>query len=273
MESVLIYLLAGLIAGFVSGLFGLGGGLTIVPALVLALPLEGVDQRYVMHLAIGTSLAVLFVTAVYTTALRHRRGDLDWPMTLRLGAIVLLGAWAGAAVGDALPGSVLRALFIGFVIFTVGRALLRQFRDKAEAAADPLNVPKIIQPHGPLLWVYGLLTGLAGALMGMGAAILTVPYLRTLGHPIQRAAATAAALSAVIGIGAGIGYVIGGLNETGLPRFAVGYLYLPAFAGLAAGAVAGSPLGVRASHTIDEAVQFWLFLGYLVAVLVAMVYG
>src|SRR3989304_4508051 len=92
MELIATYLAAGLAAGLVSGLFGLGGGLTIVPALAFALPLEGVNEKYVMHLAVGTSLVVMVVTALYTTALRHRSGDLDWVLFRRLAPRVVLGA-------------------------------------------------------------------------------------------------------------------------------------------------------------------------------------
>jgi uncharacterized membrane protein YfcA len=86
-----VYLLAGVAAGFVSGLFGLGGGLTIVPALAFAPPREGVASRYVMHLAINTSLVVMVVTAL--TVLRHRRGDLDWPLFGRLARLPDDRAW------------------------------------------------------------------------------------------------------------------------------------------------------------------------------------
>jgi uncharacterized protein len=67
-----------------------------------------------------------------------------------------------------------------------------------------------------------------------------------------------------------VGYVVGGLNESGLPSGAIGYLYLPAFAGLSGGALLGSPLGVKISHSLDEDVQFWLFLTYLTIVLGVM---
>jgi uncharacterized membrane protein YfcA len=125
-------------------------------------------------------------------------------------------------------------------------------------------------PSGGGLWTYGIATGLSGALLGAGAAIITVPYLRAAGYRMQTASAIAAGLSAVIGIGAGMGYVIGGMTEVGLPAATLGYLYLPAFAGLAAGALIGSPLGVRISHRLNEDVQFWLFLGYLAVVLSVM---
>jgi uncharacterized membrane protein YfcA len=268
MTSVAIYLLAGVGAGIVSGLFGLGGGLTIVPALVVALPLDGVAPLHVMHLAIGTSLVVMCVTALYTTVLRHRRGDVVWPLFGRLALWVMVGSVLGAFVGGLLPGRILRVFFVGFVAYTILRALRRRYAGGTEAlgAAEPTPAT----PSGAGGWVYGIATGLSGALLGAGAAIITVPYLRAAGYRMQTASAIAAGLSAVIGIGAGAGYVIGGMAAAGLPASAIGYLYLPAFAGLAAGALIGSPLGVRISHRLNEDTQFWLFLAYLTVVLSVM---
>lgn len=273
MELIAIYLLAGVGAGLVSGLFGLGGGLTIVPALAFALPLEGVTERYVMHLAIGTSLVVMVVTAFYTTMLRHRRGDLDWALFWRIAPRVVIGAVLGAICGDLLPGLALRVFFIGFVSYTIARALHRRYGAAARSADSEMIEELPAAPRGASLWIYGLTTGVCGALLGAGAAIIIVPYLRAARYRIQLASAIAAALSAAIGVGAGAGYVAGGLNEADLPSAAVGYLYLPAFAGLSTGALIGSPLGVKISHSLDEDVQFWLFLAYLAIVLWVMIAG
>ena len=271
MELSLIYLVAGVAAGLVSGLFGLGGGLTIVPALAFALPLEGVADKYVMHLAIGTSLVVMVLTALYTTVLRHRRGDLDWALFWRLAPRVVIGAVLAAIFADLLPGVALRIFFIGFVSYTITRALHRRYGAPVRSAdSKMIETPATVLP-GASLWIYGLATGVCGALLGAGAAIIIVPYLRAARFRIQLASAIAAGLSAAIGVGAGAGYVAGGLNEAGLPSAAIGYLYLPAFAGLSIGALIGSPLGVKISHSLDEDIQFWLFLGYLVTVLGVMI--
>jgi uncharacterized membrane protein YfcA len=270
MELIAIYLAAGVVAGLVSGLFGLGGGLTIVPALAFALPLEGVAEKYVMHLAVGTSLVVMVVTALYTTMLRHRRGDLDWALFRRIAPRVVVGAVLGAICGDLLPGVALRVFFIGFVTYTIARALRRRY-GRAGSADSEVTQSSPSLPHGASLWTYGLATGICGALLGAGAAIIIVPYLRAARYRIQLASAIAAALSAAIGVGAGAGYVAGGLNEAGLPAAAIGYLYLPALGGLSIGALVGSPLGVKISHKLDEDIQFWLFLGYLAIVLGIMI--
>lgn len=265
----LVYLLAGVVAGLLSGLFGLGGGLTIVPALAVALPLQGVAPEHVMHLAIGTSLAVMFFTALYTTFLRSRHGDMNWPLFRHLLPPVVLGTAIGAFAGGILPGPILRSFFIAFVAYMLARALHRHYGKSKDAAARTESAP--VMPSRASRLTSGVTTGLTGALLGAGAAIITVPYLQAAGYRIQSASAIAAALSAVIGVGAGAGYMLGGLGATGLPAAAIGYLYLPAFAGMTAGALLGSPLGVRISHRMPEAAQFWLFLAYLAVVLVAMV--
>ena len=267
----LIYLLAGVLAGLVSGLFGLGGGLTIVPALAVALPLQGVTQEHVMHLAIGTSLAVMFFTALYTTLLRSRHGDLDWPLFWHMLPPVVLGTAIGAFAGGLLPGPVLRVFFIGFVAYMLIRALHRHRRESRIPGAADTTASAPSLPSRASRLISGFTTGVTGALLGAGAAIITVPYLQAAGYRIQNASAIAAGLSAVIGIGAGAGYLLGGLGANGLPTAAIGYLYLPAFAGMTVGALLGSPIGVRISHRMAETTQFRLFLTYLGVVLVAMV--
>lgn len=266
----LVYLLAGVVAGLVSGLFGLGGGLTIVPALTVALPIQGIVQEHVMHLAIGTSLVVMVFTAAYTTYLRSRRGDMNWSLFWHLLPPVVAGTALGAFAGGILPGPVLRLLFIGFVAFMIARALHRHRRKFPGPTADDVSTAPPALPSLASRAAAGVATGLTGALLGAGAAIITVPYLQAAGYRIQSASAIAAALSAVIGIGAGFGYMLGGLDATGLPAAAIGYLYLPAFAGMTAGAFLGSPLGVRISHSVSETTQFRVFLAYLGMVLVVM---
>ncbi len=268
----LIYLLAGIAAGLVSGLFGLGGGLTIVPALAVALPLQSVAQEHVMHLAIGTSLAVMFFTALYTTFLRNRRGDLNWPLFWHMLPPVVLGTAIGAFAGGLLPGPALRGFFIAFVAYMIARALHRHHVRSRDAQSGNQAATAPAMPSRASRLASGVTTGLTGALLGAGAAIITVPYLQAAGYRIQSASAVAAALSAVIGVGAGAGYLLGGLAAPGLPAAAIGYLYLPAFAGMTAGALLGSPFGVRISHRMPETAQFWLFLAYLAAVLTAMVW-
>lgn len=265
METIALYLAAGLVAGLVSGLFGMGGGLAVVPMLFVALQLSGISPHYLMHLAVGTSLAVVVLTSIYTTVLRGCGGDIDTDLLKSFAAPVAIGAVAGALVSDQLPGVALRVFFICFVLYVMARLILRALGRAGDGAGAGA-----VSLAAPLRWAYGLIAGVCGAFLGIGVAAVLTPLLIRRGIRIQTASAMAAALAIVVGLSAGAGYVFGGLDEPGLPRANLGYVYLPALAGLAVGAMAGSPLGIRLSRRLPDRVQIGLFLAYLAAVLVVM---
>ncbi len=263
-EIVLIYLAAGALAGFVAALFGVGGAFTMAPALIIGLPLQGVSDHLVMHISVGTALSVMVATAIYISVLRHRAGDLQLALLARFTPFIVLGALAGSLFGDLLPGVVLKAIFISFIVLTIVRGIFYRGHASVAGGGD-LN-----RAQGPLLWLHGTVCGFTGSLLGPGPAIIVGPYLRRLRYPTTMVAATASAISGPLGVAAAIGYIYGGLNEPDLPRFALGYVYGPAFAGLALGAIVGSPLGVRVSHRISDVLSHRLLIGYLALLLAVM---
>ena len=261
-EVVAIYLATGMLAGFVSGLFGVGGAFTMAPALLIVLPLQGTPDAHVMHLTVGTALAVMTMTSAYIAVLRYRAGDLHLPLMFRFVPFVAAGALGGSLVGDALPGIVLKIVFIGFIVLTIMRGLL--YRQSADAGSGG----DLSAIRGAWLWTYGTVTGITGALLGPGPAIVIGPYLRAARYPMPMVAATSSALAGLLGFAATTGYVYGGFNEVGLPALSIGYLYLPAFAGLAVGAFIGSPFGIRTSHKVADMLLHRAFIGYLTLILV-----
>lgn len=265
-DIIVIYLAAGVFSGFVSGLFGVGGAFALAPALIITLTLQGVADVHIMHLTIATSLATQVITAILTTALRYRAGDLLIPLVGRLAPYVAVGAIIGAAIGDALPGIVLKLMFIGFVAISIARALLLQARRTPSGSGAHPSAAR-----GPAVWFFATLSGASGGVLGPGPAILLAPQLRRLDFAMPIIAATNASLAGLVGIVAAGGYIVGGFNETGLPEFSLGYLYLPGFFALTLGALAGSPLGIRFSHWVRDRIQAWLFIAYLTAVLIIMV--
>ena len=264
-EIVLIYLLTGALAGFVSGLFGVGGAFTMAPALIIGLPLQGVPEDHVMHLSVGTALAVMATTSAYVAILRYRAGDLQISVTYRFVPYIVIGAVGGSLFGDFLPGDILKAIFIGFIALTIARGVFYKGHETVAAGGD-LN-----QVRGFGLWFHGVLTGITGSLLGPGPAIVIGPYLRKRRYSMPMIAATASALAGLLGFSAAAGYIYGGFNEVGLPDFSLGFFYGPAFAGLAIGALAGSPGGVRVSHHIPDVLIHRMFIGYLALILFVMV--
>lgn len=263
-EIVLIYLLTGALAGFVSGLFGVGGAFTMAPALIIGLPLQGVPDHHVMHLSVGTALAVMATTSAYVAILRYRAGDLQMSVTGRFVPYIVLGAVGGSLFGDYLPGDVLKIIFMGFIALTIARGIFYKGHETVAAGGD------LDQVKGPGLWFHGTLTGITGSLLGPGPAIVIGPYLRKRRYSMPMIAATASALAGLLGLSAAAGYVYGGFNEVGLPDFSLGFLYWPAFAGLAIGALVGSPGGVRVSHHIPDVLIHRMFIGYLALILFVM---
>ena len=203
LDIVAIYLLTGALAGFVSGLFGVGGAYTMSPALIIALPLQGAADAQVMHLTIGTALAVMATTSAYVAVLRYRAGDLQLPLLFRFVPFIAAGALLGALTGDALPGLVLKILFIGFIALTILRGLFYRGHAAVPGGGD------LVAIRGVSLWFYGTLTGFTGSLLGPGPAIIIAPWLRRHRYPMPMVSATASALAGLLGFAAAIGVFFG----------------------------------------------------------------
>lgn len=265
-----LYVTGGVVGGLVSGLFGMGGGLAVVPVLVIALGLSGISQVHVMHLAVGTSLAVMVLTSAYTTLLRRRKGDMDRQLLRTFLLPVVLGGIAGSAAGGLLPGWFLRALFVFFVLYMICRMLERRVKLIERKAATPPSPEPLTASSG---WGYGVVAGGFGALLGIGVAAVLTPLLIKRSYTMQAASSLAATMAFVIGLAAGSGYVVGGLSQHDLPPLSLGYIYVPAFVGLLLGASGGSPLGVYLSHRLPQQLQVDLFVTYLAIVLIVMVLG
>ena len=217
-----------------------------------------------LSLTVGTTQAVILVTASYSAVLRWRAGDTNLQLVLKFAPLVAIGAMVGAAIGDALPGALLKAVFIFFIVLTIARGLLAKRIVDLQSGHDLTGV------RGAEYWLSGSLAGLLGSLMGPGPAVLVAPFLRKLKFSMATTVATCSTLAACLGLFAGAGYVVGGFGEPGLPAWSFGYIYLPAFIGLAAGGLAGAPLGLMISRRISDHLQGRLYLVYLAAVLVVM---
>jgi uncharacterized membrane protein YfcA len=264
MDSILIFLGTGAVAGLLAGLFGIGGGMIMVPALALVLPQQGVDARIVMHVALGTSLAVIAATSISSTLSHHRRGGVLWPMLKSYGPGLALGAALGAFVADALPGEALRKLVgVSSLLIAAQMATDFQFHAMKQAAA----------PRAPELAAAGTLIGLLSSLIGIGGGSLTGPYLNLRGIDIRKSVGTAAAGGVPIAWAGALGYMIAGWHEAGIPHPSLGYVSLGGFAALAAASVLIAPLGARMAHSLPPRKLQMAFAGMLTLVGLQMLLG
>lgn len=264
-------LIAGLVGGFTAGLLGLGGGLVMVPIMNYVLPVGGVPERRVMHAALVISLATMIYNTGSAAFLRWRQAQLPLGIFARLAPAVLLGAVIGAAVADRLSSQTLRVVFLSYISVVIVKELRSDLaRPKAGTEGAKAGSAGRLPPNF-LTAPYFTATGAVGAILGIGGALLTIPFLTGAGFAIPTAAALASAVGSVVASVGTVAYVAFGQNAVGMPPYSFGYLYLPAFAGMLAGATIGSPLGVRLSRRLSKATLKLLFIATIIVVVVSMV--
>jgi uncharacterized membrane protein YfcA len=255
-------LVAGAAAGFAGGLFGIGGGFVVVPALMFLLPVLGVEPDQTAHVAVGTSLASIIFTSIRSTNSHARRGAVDFDLLKGWAVWVVIGTAIGTVFADLASGAYLALIFgIGVLAFAVYFVLPARSGEPLFAAL-PSGLPRA-----------GIASalGVFSTLLGIGGGTLTTLTMTVCGTPIHRAIGTAAGMGAVIAIPATLGFVLIGLGERGLGWGSLGYVHLPSATVLVATSVLFAPFGVAAAHMIAPAILRRVFGLYLTFIGVLMI--
>ena len=253
----------GLIAGFLAGLLGIGGGMVLVPFMTYILGTQGVAPELAIKMAIATSMATIMFTSISSVRAHHQRGAVRWDIVKRLApGIVLGGLVASLGIFSLLKGSYL-GLFFG--VF-VGYSALRMFRKPAPQART-----RAMPGTGGQLAAGGVIGCLAG-LVGAGGAFISVPFMTWCNVPIHNAIATSAALGFPIAVTNVAGFMLAGLHVEGLPAHSLGYIWLPGLAAVAVCSVMTAPLGAKAAHKLPVAQLKRIFGGVLLCLALYMLY-
>ncbi len=254
--ALLLYLACGALAGLLAGLLGVGGGLIVVPSLLVAFAWLGFPPDSATHLAIGTSLATIVPTGLASARAHQRRGALDWPTVARMSPGLVVGSVTGGLLARRLDGAWLSAAFGLFTWFVawrlLRRSLVRESACRRAGGAFPLAV--------------GFGIGALSALVGIGGGTLSVPWLHRRGLRIAHAVATSSALGVPIALAGALTYAWAGMAARGLPPGATGFVYWPAFAGVIAASVACAPFGAWLAHRIDTVRLKQLFALFLLVI-------
>lgn len=264
-ELFLISLLIGAIAGVLAGLFGLGGGVVIVPALNWLFSAQHYPQQHIMIMAVATSIATIILTSTSSLISHQRLGSIIWGRVFRLSPGILMGAGIGALLAEMVAGEILKWFFISYLCYVGLRMLLatrqvnKGFKEKkAEHWLD---------------YVVGNAIGLLSALLGIGGGTLTVPYLIGRQVPMKNAVAVSSVCGLPIAISGTLAYVYLGWDKTILPEWNFGYINIPAWCGITACSVLTAPLGAKLAHRLPAAKLKRYFSIVLFLIAIKMILG
>lgn len=255
--ELIIYLLIGAIAGFAAGLFGVGGGLIIVPILYIVFTQMNYDPNVIMHIAVGTSLATIIVTSISSVTAHHKKGAVLWPVFRNLAPGLVIGSFLGAGIADLMSGQHLQ-LVIG--VFAVWMAY------KMFKGANTVVDPNRHLPSAPLQLAAGGGIGVASAIFGIGGGSLTVPYLNRHGVVMQKAVATSAACGLPIAVAGALGFIWFGAKEQIEVPNTIGYVHVYAFLGISVMSFITAKFGAKVAHLLSPAMLKKCFAGLLVVV-------
>jgi uncharacterized membrane protein YfcA len=252
----------GILAGFLGGMLGIGGGVVIVPALVFLLDRQGfLDAATVTPAAVATSLACVVLTSLSAAVAQLRAGMVEWSVVRRWTVPLVVGSYLAGWIGTALPLPAFRGFIAAFLLF-VAFVMLTSWR--------PAPHRQLPGPGGSAL--IGGAGGLIAGIAGIGGGNVIVPTLVYFNTPLHRATATSSTLGVPVALAGSLGYLSVGIGSDLGPGM-VGYVYVPGFAAIVVAAVLAAPVGVSAARRIQPLPLRRLFGGLLVLMAGRMLYS
>ena len=261
-----IYLLTGVIAGFLGGLLGLGGGVIVVPALLILFDLTGQFQQpeypanTVVLVVLGTSMASIVFTTTSSFIGQHRKNAVDWEIVKNWAVYLMIGVLIATVIASSLP-AIATKVFIGAFIGVIATVMVTNWQPN----------PNRTRPGKPLTACLASVGGVVCGLAGIGGGNVVVPTLLFFNTALVTATAAASTLGIVISIAGTTGYIANGLTAN-IPN-AIGYVYLPALIPLSLGCVVFAQLGVLAAHRVRGQVLRRAFGVLMYAVAARMIYA
>ncbi len=240
MDWYLAYLVLGAIAGFLGGMFGIGGGTVLVPVLLWLFEAQGFPLEHAMHLALGTGMATILFTSLASLRKHHQHDAVDWRVVCHITPGILFGTALGA-VSAALISPYFLILFFALFVYFAAVQILLDLRPHATRRLPGMAGMSSV----------GTFTGWLSSLVSIGGGTVVVPFLIWCNVPLRHAIGTASAIGFPIAVGGTLGYIFIGLHIDALPAPHLGFVYLPALFWAALASVITAPLGARTAHRIN----------------------
>lgn len=249
------YLFLGVIAGLIAGIFGVGGGMVIVPSLIIMFKLYNMPENILTHLAIGTSLATIIITSLSSVRTHANQNNVTWPIFYQLTPTLLLGSFLGVVMAMHIAGQWLQFSF-GLFILAIAIKTALGTRKKT----TPIQSQ---QPSNVILKIGGLVIGWISSLFGIGGGAFTVPFLRYQNLTMTQAVGTSSACSIPIAIMGTLTNLILAWNHPNLPQGSTGFIYWPAFFGIIITSIPSAHYGAKIANKLSNSALQKIFALFL----------
>ncbi|SNX29254.1 Uncharacterized membrane protein YfcA [Polynucleobacter meluiroseus] len=261
-NDILMLMLCGSISGFMAGLLGIGGGMILVPFMILVFNHLGFNQHVIVHMAIATGMATILFTTTSAILAHHKHGSIDWKLVASLSpGMVLGGLFGGSEIFEAINTS---WLSLGFAIFIVYTSIQMIINKKPTAGRD---LP------GPVgLFSFGAFAGVLASLVGAGGAFITVPFMLWCNVKPHTAMASSSGLGFPIAAAATVGYMYGSWGNPNLPEGSLGFIYIPAVLCIVVVSVFTAPFGARMARKLNVG-QLKRIFGIMLFLLAAFMFN
>lgn len=248
LQTIIYFLLLGSFVGVIAGLFGIGGGGIIVPILTAIFLSHGLDERSVVHTALGTSMAIIIITSLSSIKAQQKKRAIVWEIVKLMAPGILIGTFLVTFIASKLDSFYLSIIFAVFMFFMS----IHMFIGKKPKAESKVFSNKT---H----FFSGAIIGGLSSLVSIGGGILSVPYLLIQNIDIKKAIATSSAIGLPIALSGTIGYIVNGWDNTSMETLTIGYVNIVAFACVAVASFLTAPIGVMLVHKINVDIMKKLF--------------
>jgi len=246
-QNQIIFILAAMsasavVVGFMAGFFGIGGGLIMVPIFFYIFSFVGIEQAFIMHLALGTSFSIIIPTSIISTMTHMKFKAVDLSIVKTFGAFVAIGVVLGTIFAVSLKTS---SLVLFFSIMTMFFAIY--FLMAKEKINTPLRKINLIYRV-----ICGFLSGFLSAPMGIAGGVINTPVLRMFGYPIKVAIGCSAAVGFVIALIGAVGFAVSGSYLNINVPFSLGFINIPTFLIFVLITMFMAQIGARTVHKFDK---------------------
>lgn len=261
---ILIAFIGSAFAGLTLGLLGGGIGLVLVPLLVWLLKVVNVPNELVMHLAVGTTVATIFVVGILASYKHHRTGMVNWPIVKQMSLGIIIGSAIGAVIAKYLPSNILMLIFAA-VTFLLAIQIWRSSNKDGAAIIVPAKLKKFI------IIIGSLVIGFLGSVLG--ANPFCVPLLKKMNCEILEAIATTVVIGTIMAIVVVMLFIILGWSAKGLPAYTTGYVVWPLFLPISLASCLFVPVGVKLAGFFSKKTLNRLYIFLLIGIAIKMLFA